>query len=154
VEPSDGPFLCSARFLALALLAIFVTRFNDGPIGGRSARASASARQWADWSFGADAWSLELDPERPRSVTTWLLVRNSQLFIPSGVAAWKRWPSRVVRDGRVVVRLDGKLYALQASGVADRTVLSDLARLVHEKYGVTDEVPFESSWYFLLAPRS
>jgi hypothetical protein len=155
----------AAFVLFVVLIGAFVAlsvgaRFHDGPIGpfpgGALVAGEAVATPVSDWSFAAPLPRLELEvaPDHPRSVTTWLLVVDGVLYVPSGAAARKTWPSLVQQDGRVRVRLDGKIYELQAKRVTDPALGKRLAEAVKQKYGVGDGQPMERAWAFALAPRS
>jgi hypothetical protein len=144
---------------ALVALGVYA-RFHDGPIGpfpgGALVSGEAVATPVTDWSFASSIQTLELEvsPEKPRSVTTWFLVLDGTLYVPSGGAARKTWPALVERDGRVRVRLDGKIYALQATRVNDPAIAKRLSEAVAAKYGFGDGQPVEGAWAFALAPRS
>ena len=144
-----------------ALAAVGVgARFHDGPIGpfpgGALVAGEAVSAPVTDWTFAAPISTLELEvaPDHPRSVTTWFLVVDGVLYVPSGGAARKTWPSLVAQDGRVRVRLDGKLYELQATRVNDAAIGKRLSEAVKAKYGFGDGQPVEGAWAFALAPRS
>ena len=157
--------LRAAVFAFLVLIGGLVAlaigaRFHDGPIGpfpgGALVAGERVATPVGDWSFAASIPRLELEvaPDHPRSVTTWLLVVDGVLYVPSGAAARKTWPALVEQDGRVRVRLDGKIYDLQARRVTDPALGKRLAEAVKQKYGVGDGQPMEGAWAFALAPRS
>ena len=155
-----------ASFLATlvvigALVALAVgARFHDGPIGpfpgGGLVAGEPVAAPVTDWTFAAPISTLELEvaPDHPRSVTTWFLVIDGILYVPSGGAARKTWPSQVEQDGRVRVRLDGKIYELQATRVSDSVLAKRLSEAVSAKYGFGDGQPVEGAWAFALAARS
>ncbi len=155
-----------AAFLAMlvviaALVAVGVgARFHDGPIGpfpgGALVEGEVVATPVSDWTFATPIQTLELEvaPDHPRSITTWFLVVDGVLYVPSGGAAKKTWPALVEQDGRVRVRLDGNLYALQATRVTDPEIAKRLSAAVKAKYGFGDGQPTEGAWAFALAPRS
>jgi hypothetical protein len=74
---------------------------------------------------------------------------------------WKKWPLEAERDGRAILRVDGKLYERQLvrirTGAGLEPVLEKLAR----KYlgatapvpGATVQVDSGSLWIFELVPR-
>jgi len=73
--------------------------------------------------------------------------------VPSGGAARKTWPSQVAQDGRVRVRIDGKIYELQATRVDDAAIGKRLSEAVAAKYGFGDGQPVEGAWAFALSTR-
>lgn len=155
-----------AAFYAMLVLVValgalaFGARFHDGPIGpfpgGALVAGEPVTAPITDWSFAAPIQTLELEvtPEEPRSITTWFLIVDGVLYVPSGGAAKKTWPGQVEHDGRVRVRLDGKLYELQATRATDPELGKRLSAAVKTKYGFGDGQPVEGAWAFALAKRS
>jgi hypothetical protein len=145
-----------------AVLAILVTlaaaRFHDGPIGpftGGVFRSGESTPVPSDWSFATEDRTLELElpPEANRAITTWFVIVAGKLYVPCGVAARKRWPHAVLADGRVRVRLRGKVYELLAKRVDDPEILSRAAAAVAEKYDVGGDGFGSRDWIFALSAR-
>jgi hypothetical protein len=147
----------------MALVAVgAVARYSDGPIGpfpGGPLRSGAIvADPDVDWSSLTSVREIELqlvDP--PRSRTTWLLVREGRAFVPCGfpnLSLWKQWPQQVHRDGRAVVRIDGRRYERHVVRVTDPGLQAELAADLTEKYGARPgftPTP-ESVWFFRLDP--
>jgi hypothetical protein len=158
------------RWLGWILLALGVlgaalaggARFRDGPLGpfpGGPLEAGELVREPVlDWRFAAEIPEIELqlvDP--PRSRTTWVLVREDQLYVG---CAWpgsfvKQWPEQALRDGRVVLRIAGRRYERQAVRVTDPEVHAELSKLAARKYG--GEAPAQPDpdglWFFRMDPR-
>lgn len=155
-----------AAFLAsvvvvLALIGLGVAaRWHDGPIGpfpGGALVAGETVKGPAlDWSGVAALQTLELEvsPDAPRSVTTWFVVVDGILYVPSASAAKKTWPGLAEKDGRVRVRLDGKIYELHAMRVSDPAIGKKLSEAVTAKYGFGDGQPVPDAWAFALLPRA
>ena len=149
--------------VALAIVVAGIARFHDGPLGpvpgGPLEAGELVSDAGVDWRFAADIPEIELqlvDP--PRSRTTWVLVREDQLYVP---CAWpqsflKEWPKQALRDGRVVLRIAGNRYERQAVRVTDPEVHAELSALAARKYdyeppqGPTD---LEGLWFFRMDPR-
>jgi len=170
VPSLEGVPILLRRILRAAFLAVLVViaalvgvgvfaRFHDGPIGpfpgGRLVAGAPVAAPVTDWSFAAAIGTLELEvsPDHPRSVTTWFVVVDGVLYVPSASAAKKTWPGLVEQDGRVRVRVDGKLYELQATRVSDAAIGKHLSEAVTAKYGIGDGQPVEGAWAFALSPH-
>ncbi len=151
--------------LALVLVAIAVAvaaRFHDGPLGplpgGPLERGELVTDSVVDWSFATAIPEIELQlADPPRSRTTWVLVREDQIYVP---CAWpnaflKQWPKHALRDGRVVLRIAGKRYERQAVRVTDPEVHSELAALGSKKYDYERprEPDLEGLWFFRMDPR-
>ncbi len=103
-----------------------------------------------DWSF-ASGQEIELQLVEPLgSRTTGVMVHKGQLYVPcdlgfmwrrfSGPTRWmlhliwvfKRWHEDALRDGRVVLRIDGKRYERQAVRVTDPDLLAALRLQLEE----------------------
>ncbi len=150
-----------AALVVLTLVGVGVAaRFHDGPIGpfpgGAFVAGEAAGPGAGDFSAVKDESTLELEmtPDNPRSITAWFVVVGGTLYVPSASAESKTWPGLVAADGRVRVRIGGKIYDLQATRVTDREVGGLIAEAVHAKYGVGDGTPMEGAWAFELLPRS
>jgi hypothetical protein len=163
--------------VAFALVGVVIAaRVSDGPLGGYPFAIFPAGPLRAgelvegpepDWSFARDVELLELqflDPARSRF--TWLVVHEGKLYVPSGyMNTWwgrlyKQWPVAAMKDGRAVVRIDGKRYEREAIRVTDPEVFWALAREASRKYQPEQELPDElppieatGVWFFELAPR-
>ena len=120
----------------VVLLGIFVAaRLHDGPLGGALAIVAAGpfetgepyAGPEPDWSFLRDYATVEfqlLDP--PRSRTTWIMEHDNRIFIVSGYMntwygkLWKHWPAEAEADGRILLRVDGRVYERRMVRVTGR----------------------------------
>jgi hypothetical protein len=148
----------AAAIAATVAVLLVVARLHDGPIGpfsGGDFRSGTETEAPSDWSFAsaAQTFELELPPGAGRSVTTGFAVLEGKLYVPSLLARQKRWPGLVVADGRVRVRLDGKIYALLAKRVEDPETIQRVAPLIEERYGEPAGAFGERNWIFALTPR-
>lgn len=153
----------AALVAALLLVALGVAaRLSDGPLGPFPGGAFESGEpvdaSKADWSFLRDVQEVELQLlEPPRSRTTWILVHEGSLYVPAGflnLPLWKQWPHEAARDGRALLRVDGKIYPLRAEKVDDPELYAALAERTAEKYGLGGGTPNpDSTWFFRLEPR-
>lgn len=148
--------------LAGVLLVAFAARFADGPLGPFPG-GPLEAGEWVepvpgDWSFATHTQELDLQLESPvGSRRTWLVVRDGVLHIPCGLPnQLKRWPHQALRDGRAVLRLEGKLYPVQLTQVTDLDRLTALAQDSSRKYGfeVPERADPDTIWFFAVGPRS
>lgn len=134
-------------------------RYHDGPIGpfpgGAFVAGDAAGPGAGDFAAVKDENSLELEmsPDHPRAITVWFVVVGGTLYVPSASAESKTWPALVVADGRVRVRIGGKIYDLQAQRVTDPAIGGLIAEAVTAKYGFGDGKPTEGAWAFELVPR-
>jgi hypothetical protein len=150
--------------VGLAGLAAFVApRLAGGPLGplpgGRLAgpEARCPTPETGGFGFAHDVEEIEVEvrPERPRSVTTWALVREDTLYVPADwLTPWKTWPHRAVADPRVRVRVDGRVYACCATRVEDAPTIARLRDAIGTKYDVDPEgaAARVQVWWFRVAP--
>ncbi len=144
-------------------------RFGDGPIaiipGGPLEAGELVTGAEPDFTFARDIAEMELGlVEPPRSRTIWLEVHDKKLYVVSGYMnstvgrIWKQWPAQALRDGRAVVRIDGKRYERQLVRILDDPpVLEAIAAEVNRKYGAAlraDMAASGDAWFFALQPRS
>jgi hypothetical protein len=158
---------------ALVLLAgglAIGARFADGPLaivaGGPFRSGEQVTGPEPDWSFARDVQEVEFQlVEPPRSRTTWILEHEGKIYIPSGYMTttwgklWKQWPFEALKDGRAILRIDGKLYDRQLVRIEDGPLLAPLTAELSRKYLGGAEVGVEAVtsgylWLFELAPRS
>lgn len=154
--------LGAAALVLAGCLVALAARFSDGPLGpfpGGPLVAGELVREPApDWSFARDLVSIELEvnPEHPRSRTVWLAVVDGALYVPCGFPNAKTWPHEALRDGRVVLRIDGRRYPRLALRETDPERLRRLGAEVARKYGVGDAesaVAGRDVWFFRMDPR-
>lgn len=162
--------------IALCLLLIPVTavvtaaakqRFADGPnrvfSGGPLESGELHTGAEPDWSFVSDIPTIEMqlmDP--PRSRRIWTAEHDGKLYVWSGYMGtvvgrlWKRWPVQAERDGRAVIRIDGKRYERQFVRIASGAVLDGVSAAISSKYpSQTTRATVEAGdvWLFEAAPR-
>lgn len=103
-----------------------------------------------------EEWSLEVSPERPRSVTTWWVLHDGEAFVPADfLTPFKQWPHRVMAEPRVRVRLAGTIYRCRAERVHDPDTIRALRRAAAAKYELDPERLAARSevWWFRIRPR-
>jgi hypothetical protein len=144
-------------------------RFSDGPLaiiaGGAFTTGQLVTGPEPDWAFVHDTQEVEfqlLDPTRSR--TTWIVEHDGKAYIPSGYMTtwwgklWKKWPAEAEKDGRILLRVDGKTYERQLVRVEDGPAAQAVVAELSRKYAGGGEFPADvvSSgylWIFELAPR-
>ena len=153
----------------ISVVALVIgARFGDGPIaiipGG-----PLEAGEWVtgaepDWTFARDIAEMEFQlVEPPRSRTMWLQVHDKKLYVVSGYMnstlgrLWKQWPAQALRDGRALVRIEGKRYERKLVRILDdRPLLEGIAAEVNRKYGAqlrADMAASGDAWFFAMQPR-
>ena len=154
--------------LLLIVTLVIVARFKDGPIaiipGGSLETGDLVTGAEPDWTFARDIMEMEFQlVEPPRSRTIWLQVHDKKLYLVSGYMnttlgrIWKQWPAQALRDGRAVIRIDGKRYERQLVRILDdRPLLEAIAAEVNRKYGAplrADMAASGDAWFFALQSR-
>jgi len=99
--------------------------------------------------------ALELTPESPYSVTTWIVPHEGRLYVPGDfLTPWKRWPQAVLGDPRVRLRLGGEIYPRRAVRVEEPQLIEALRAAFGAKYALApDGLAARSEvWFFALGP--
>jgi hypothetical protein len=162
------------RWLGIIVVAVivaigalmFAARFSDGPLGiiagGPLVAGELVTGPDPDWTFARDVPTIQLQLlEPPRSRTTWILELNGKIYVPCGYMTstvgrlWKHWPIEAERDGRAILRIDGKRYSRQLVRIEHGPLLEPLTQELSRKYGAPATpatVESGSLWLFELAP--
>ena len=158
-----------ALVVLLVVVVLVGARFADGPLeiiaGGPFSSGELQRGAEPDWSDLKDRPTVEfqlMDPARSR--TTFVMVHDNRLFIPSGYMTtwwgkiWKQWPGQAENDGRAILRVDGKLYDRQLVRIKEGPELQPVLEELSRKYMGSAPVPPDiiSSgymWVFELVPR-
>ena len=149
------------------LTAAAKQRFADGPnrlfSGGPLVAGELHAGPEPDWGFVGDVETIELqllDP--PRSRRIWAAEHDGRLYVWSGYMGtavgrlWKKWPVQAERDGRAVLRIDGRRYERQLVRIESGEVLDGVAAAIRAKYPsqvTRAAVEAGDAWVFEAAPR-
>jgi hypothetical protein len=164
-----GWVACVIGVLVVLVAGLVVgARFRDGPLaiipGGPLEAGELVSGPEPDWTFARDIPEMEFQlVEPPRSRTIWLEVQDKKLYVVSGYMntaigkLWKQWPAQALRDGRAVIRIDGKRYERQLVRILDdRPVLEAISAEVNRKYGAqlrAEMAATGDAWFFALQPR-
>jgi hypothetical protein len=154
--------------IAVAGSAVVAARFSDGPMGilagGSLVSGGLVTGAEPDWTFARDIPTIEFQLLEPaRSRTTWILVHEGNAYIVSLYMdsamgrLWKQWPIEAERDGRAVIRVDGKRYERQLVRIKSGPIVEALTAELNRKYGVPatpKTVAADSIWLFELKPRA
>jgi len=163
------------RWLGMTLLtlavvvsvALFGARFADGPIeivsGGPFSTGEKIVGAEPDWRFLNDKVTVEFQLEKPaRSRTTWVVELDGKVYIASAYMTtswgkiWKQWPLDAEKDGRAILRVDGKLYDRQMIRITEGPEVAPVLELLSKKYNLPSSpnaVDNGYVWLFWLAPR-
>jgi hypothetical protein len=148
-----------AAVIGLAVAVFFGARLHDGPLGpipgGALASGDFSEPPAGGWAFAQDVGEIELQLEsQSTSRTTWILVRGERAWIPCslGYPPGKNWYTQAQRDGRAVLRIGGRRYAVSLAQDDDPTLPEFAAAEVARKYDFAP--PTEAGvLFFRIDPR-
>ena len=142
-------------------------RFADGSnrvfSGGPLVSGELHAGPEPDWRFTDDIQTIDLqllDP--PRSRTIWIQAHDGKIYVFSGFMStavgrlWKRWPVQAERDGRAVLRIDGRRYERQLVRIESGAALEGITGAIRDKYTYDVSratVEAGDTWVFEAAPR-
>jgi hypothetical protein len=152
-------FRIVAAVVVLIALVFIGARFHDGPLGpipgGPLVGGDAVSVPITDWTFAADVPEIELQlVSQRKSRTTWLLVHEGKAYVPASTEypPGKTWHRAALEDGRAIVRILGKRYAVTLTKVDDPTLTSTIREQVAaEKYPMR---PGGDAWLFAMTPRA
>lgn len=134
----------------LASLALALALLGVGPCGliPGGALEGPLAPPPPDWRALGEGTlcQLELRPEEPHSLNVNCHVHDGRLYVYSLFGARKRWTAMLEEDPDVRVRIEGRLYELEALRVDD----PDERRRVLSPDGGE---PSDSTWLYRLDPR-
>ena len=150
---------------ALGALAVS-TRLSDGSsvifAGGPLVTGEMVTGPEPDWSFVRDVRVFELQLlNPPRSRTLWIVEHEGKLYLNSNYMGgvrerlWKRWPGQAERDGRAIMRIEGKRYERNLVRIKTGPIVEGVTTEFTRKYGVVmtpAEVEAEELWLFEMAP--
>ena len=150
---------------ALGALAVSA-RYSDGPSvifsGGPLVAGELVTGPEPNWSFVRDIRDFELQLlNPPRSRTLWIVEHEGKLYINSNYMGglreriWKRWPAQAERDGRAIMRIEGKRYERKLVRIKSGAMVEGITAEFNRKYGVVmtpADVEAEELWLFEMAP--
>lgn len=153
--------------VVVVAVGLFSARFADGPIeiisGGPFTSGEKVTGAEPDWRFINAKDTVEFQLENPaRSRTTWVVEYEGKVYIASAYMntawgkIWKKWPAHAVKDGRAILRVDGKLYDRQMLRITQGPEIHPVLKLLSDKYNLPstpDSVDNGYVWLFQLAPR-
>jgi len=150
---------------ALGALAVSA-RFSDGPSvffsGGPLIAGELVTGPEPDWSFVRDVRIFELQLlNPPLSRTLWIVEHEGKLYVNSNYMGglrerlWKRWPAQAERDGRAIMRIEGKRYERELVRIKTGAVVEGITAEFNRKYRAVmtpADVEAEELWLFEMAP--
>ena len=164
-----GGFVLLLVFIVVGV--VMGARFSDGPpfamvAGGAFTTGELHTGPEPDWSFVHDIQEVQFQLLNPgRSRITWIVEVDGRIFIPSGYMTttwgklWKQWPIEAEKDGRTILRINGKLYERNLVRLKDGPLVAPVIAEISRKYAGGSEFPNDVVtsgylWVFELQPRS
>jgi hypothetical protein len=146
--------------LALGLVA---TGCPMGPFSGGYLRGEVHAEPVRDWTFveETETCQLETNPDEPHSVNTWCVGWRGDLYVPTSMIlgpvdpSGREWVRNVQSEPEIRIRIDGRVYELEATQVTDNAEYARVIAALEAKYDVdpADREPEREIWLFRLHAR-
>ncbi len=109
----------------------------------------------SDWGPLDEADVVQLETAGPYSVNIWGVVVDNEYYIASARGHESRWARRIDRRSpEVRLRIEDKVYELQAVVVDDETKLLNVADAFNAKYDTDAEADFPDVIVYRLEPRT
>jgi hypothetical protein len=109
-----------------------------------------------DWSFVRDVDTIEFQLVQDSiSRTVWILYADGRAFIPASLSfpPGKDWYHRAQKDGRSVIRIEGKRYPVTLRRVDDDATKKAVIEAVVEKYAPPPGTDENGVMFFELTSR-
>ena len=143
--------------LGVALLLACGGPWGPFPGGALSGEEHPYPAHGFEFAADAETVAVEVGGESPRSVQTWVLVLDGQLFVPADFFnPGKRWPHQAIADPRARLRIEDRIHAGRLTRIQDPTTIDALRRATSVKYDV-DEDSWAARievWWFRFDPPS
>ena len=96
---------------------------------------------------------LETNPKKPYSVNIWGVGIGSNYYVAAGEASEADWANHIERNSAVRLRIEERIYLLDAHRVKDIKELVGVTTAFRNKYGGTQEW-VDSAWVYQLTSRT
>ncbi len=150
----------AAVLLGLVVLAAVLYPFRRDPIAMLAGRelSGTEVAYPADWAFteAHGTIAVEVRPDAPHSVTTICFVHEGVLHVPAMNAGEKEWPSIVLGDPRVRLKIGDSIYPVRAIRleVADPAPYLASAGKKYAQMAERADDPPPDVWLFRIEPRT
>ena len=140
-------------FIVIAFLTFtgcdYIERFAGGELNGEVLPTPN------DWSFSDSTMlvQLETNPKKPYSVNIWGVGIGSNYYVAAGEASEADWANHIERNSAVRLRIEERIYLLDAHRVKDIKELVGVTTAFRNKYGGTQEW-VDSAWVYRLTSRT
>ena len=96
---------------------------------------------------------LETNPEKPYSVNIWGVGIGSNYYVAAGEASEADWANHIERNSAVRLRIEERIYLLDAHRVNDIKELVGVTAAFRNKYGGAQEW-VDTAWVYRLTSRT
>jgi len=146
--------------IVLSLILFRITGLDpNGQRPGLWLTGTVAAAPVGDWSFTDNIQVIQLQTHTsyglPHSVNIWCVTYNGQLYLHAGMPAGapfpgnKAWAADIIRDPRVRLKIDGRLYDGVAMQVTDQSEIAALNEATRKKY---PPLAGSTAYYFHVVP--
>jgi len=149
----------TAIFVSVSLV-LYACGGPVGPFPGRS--LAGSVEELPDLgSLPAEVETVQLEtrPSDPYSVNIWWLVQDGRIYVPTSLILGgeepgeRQWVKNVQADPRVRLRVENRVYELEALRVDDPEERDAARRALLAKYQEDLDAHAQKAWIFRLEPR-
>ena len=139
-------------FIVIVLLTFtgcdYTERFASGRLNGDVSPTPT------DWSLLDSTMlvQLETNPKKPYSVNIWGVGIGSNYYVAAGEASEADWANHIERNNAVRLRIEERIYLLDAHRVKDIKELVSVTAAFRNKYGGTQEW-VDTAWVYRLTSR-
>ncbi len=151
--------------LLLAVLVFSTPLLACGPLGpipGGRLKGEVVDPPPDDWTEYAavETAQLETRPDDPHSINIWLGVVDGRLYVTTSLIRGpddpneRDWVRHVAADPRVRLRVDGRVYELNAVRVESPETIEAVRRAMIAKYDVEPDAHSDAAWVYRLNPRT
>lgn len=163
--PRHGTATTSRAIALLSLVGATVALGCPlGPFPGGRLRGPVDPPPRQDWSFvrRAERCQLETNPDDPHSINCWCVGWGSRVYVPTSMIrgpldpAERGWVKNVESESEVRLRVDGRIYELDAVRVPEGgDEYDEVLAALEEKYGLdpAERDPEREIWIYRLEPR-
>ena len=139
-------------FIVIVLLTFtgcdYTERFASGRLSGDVSPTPT------DWSLLDSTMlvQLETNPKKPYSVNIWGVGIGSNYYVAAGEASEADWANHIERNNAVRLRIEERIYLLDAHRVKDIKELVSVTAAFRNKYGGIQEW-VDAAWVYRLTSR-
>lgn len=146
-----------------AATAVMLVGCPLGPLSGGRLAGPVEPPPPGDWSFveRTERCQLETDPDAPHSINCWCVGWGRHVYVPTSMIlgppdpSEREWVRNVESESEVRLRVDGRVFELDAVRLPDGVEYDEALAALEEKYEVdpAEREPEREIWIYRLEPR-